>query len=123
LPYTAASNGNPRAMTVRRSDIGRRAILAVGGEVDLATAPDLHSALDAALDSGATELWLDLSATTFMDSSGLHVIFQSQARAEALRRRLAIICPPGPVRRLFEVTGFAERLPLYVDLATAGGPR
>ena len=52
-----------------------------------------------------------------MDSSGLHVIFDSQVRAATLERRLAIVCPPGPVLRLFEVTGFAERLPLFDDLA------
>jgi anti-sigma B factor antagonist len=119
LTSTAAHNGNSRIMTVHRTDVGRRTVLAVGGEVDLATSPDLHSAIDAALDSGASELWLDLGATTFMDSSGLHVLFQSQTRAQTLRRSLAIICPPGPVRRLFELTGYAERFPLYDDLATA----
>ena len=119
MTYTPSRNGNLRAMSVRRTDVGRRAVLAIGGEVDLATAPELHSAIDAALDSGASELWLDLGATTFMDSSGLHVVSQGQARAQALRRQLVIICPPGPVRRLFELTGFAERFALYEDLATA----
>jgi anti-sigma B factor antagonist len=109
------------AITVERRSIGDREVLAVGGEVDLATAPDLRSAIDAVLDSGARELCLDLGATTFMDSSGLHVLFDTQARVEALQRRLAIICPTGAVRRLFEVTGFADRLPLVDDLATAHG--
>jgi anti-anti-sigma factor len=113
----AASNGNLRTMIVRRRDSGDRAVLAVAGEVDLATAPALRSAIDEALDSGAGELWLDLCATTFMDSSGLHALFDGQARARELRRGLAIICPPGPVRRLFEVTGYAERIPLYDELA------
>ena len=50
-----------------------------------------------------------------MDSSGLHVLFDSQVRASALERRLRIICPPGPVRRLFEVSGFADRLSLAYE--------
>jgi anti-sigma B factor antagonist len=106
-------------MTVRRHDADGRAVLAIGGEVDLATAPDLRAAIDDALDSGAAELCLDLCGTSFMDSSGLHVLFDGQARAYALQRRLAIVCPPGPVRRLFEVSGFGGRLPLYDTLGLA----
>jgi anti-sigma B factor antagonist len=90
-----------------------RAVVTVSGEVDLATAPRLRAALDEALDAGAQEVWLDLRATTFMDSSGLHVLFAGQARAEALGRRLGIVCPPGPVRRLFDITGYSERLALH----------
>ncbi|HEX5780441.1 MAG TPA: STAS domain-containing protein [Solirubrobacteraceae bacterium] len=99
-------------MSIRRQDADGRVVLAIGGEVDLATSPELRLAIDAALDSGAAELCLDLCATSFMDSSGLHVLFDSQVRASALKRRLRIICPPGPVRRLFELSGFADRLSL-----------
>jgi anti-sigma B factor antagonist len=118
-PVSGAALSATNAITVERRRIGDRAILSVGGEVDLATAPHLRSAIDAVLDSGARELCVDLGATTFMDSSGLNVLFDSQVRAEALQRRLAIVCPTGSVRRLFEVTGFADRLPLFDDLATA----
>ena len=99
-------------MTVRRLDVDGRAVLAVGGEVDIATAPELRSAIDSVLDSGAVEVCLDLGGTSFMDSSGLHALFDGQVRASAVGSRLTIICPPGPIRRLFEVTGFADRLSL-----------
>jgi len=113
----ATSNGNSSAMSARRRDGDGHVVLAISGEVDLATAPALRSAVDEALDAG--DLVLDLCSTAFMDSSGLHVLFDGQARAAKLERRLAIICPPGPVRRLFDVTGFSERLPLVDDLAMA----
>jgi anti-anti-sigma factor len=102
-------------MTIHRRLVGHRTILAVTGEVDLATTPELGSAVDEALASGARELWLDLSATTFMDSSGLHVLLDTQRRMDRLRRRLAIVCPEGPVRRLFELAGVLEALPLSDD--------
>jgi len=107
------------AMTVHRRLVGHRAVLAVTGEADLATAPELGSAVDTALASGAQELWLDLSATTFMDSSGLHVLLDADRRMRGLRRRLAIVCPGGAVRRLFEIAGVADALPLYEDRAAA----
>ena len=109
---TAVLNGNSRAATLRRQDVDGRAVLAIGGECDIATAPELRSAIDAALDTGAAELCLDLCATSFMDSSGLHALFDGQVRANEVGCRLTIICPPGPVRRLFDVSGFAERLTL-----------
>jgi anti-sigma B factor antagonist len=107
------------AMTVRRRLVGHRTVLAVTGEVDLATAPELGFAVDTALASGAQELWLDLSATAFMDSSGLHVLLDAHRRMRGLRRRLAIVCPGGAVRRLFEIAGVAAALPLYEDRAAA----
>ena len=107
------------AMTVHRQLVGHRTVLAVTGEVDIATAPELGSAVGAALASAAQELWLDVSATTFMDSSGLHVLLDTNRRMRGLRRRLAIVCPAGPVRRLFEIAGVADALPLYDDRAGA----
>src|SRR3954467_12346158 len=75
--------------------VGRRTVVRVAGEVDLATVPALTSAADAALEAGALELWIDLTPTSFMDSSGLHALLDADARASALNRRLAVICPAG----------------------------
>lgn len=108
-----ASNSN---FAVDRRKNGRRTVLAVFGEVDLATVPALRSAVEAAFDSGAAELWLDLSATTFMDSSGLHAVFDANTRAQESGTRLEIVCPPGPVRRVFDIVGYSERLPLWDEL-------
>ena len=99
--------------------VGRRAVMSVSGEIDLATAPVVADAVDDALDGGASELWLDFSSTTFMDSTGLHLLIDTQARMTALTRRLAVICPEGPVRRLLELGGLDKQLPLYRDRATA----
>jgi anti-sigma B factor antagonist len=98
-------------------DDGRRIILAVRGEIDLATTPDLRTALEAAVDGGGRELWLDLCATTFMDSTGLHALFDADALAQKSGGRLEIVCPPGPVRRLFEIVGYDGRLSLHDELA------
>jgi anti-sigma B factor antagonist len=110
----AASN---RTLNLTHRRDGDASVLTVAGEVDIATAPQLRSAIDEILDDGAGALWIDLCRTTFMDSSGLQVLFASHARTEKSGRRLAIVCPPGPVRRLLEITGSAQRLPLFDDLA------
>jgi anti-sigma B factor antagonist len=75
--------------------------------------------VEAALAGGAAELWIDLTQTQFMDSSGLHLLLETRARVRDLNRRLAIVCPPGCVRRLFDIAGVTEHLPVYDDRAAA----
>ena len=96
-------------MTVERHQVGDRTVLAVSGEVDIASSPALRSALETTF-AGGTYLWLDLCATTFMDSSGLNALAQAQRLAEGLHRQLTIICPPGNVRRVLDLTGFSKSL-------------
>jgi anti-sigma B factor antagonist len=104
---------------VTQQVIGRRMVLAVGGEIDLDSVAALSAAIEAALAGGAAELWIDLTRTRFMDSSGLHVLLDTCSRVRDLNRRLAVICPPGTVRRLFDIAGVTEHLPLYDDRAAA----
>ncbi len=99
--------------------VGRRTIVSVHGEVDMASVPVLADAVGRALDDGALELWIDLSGTGFMDSSGLHQLLAARRRAHELNRRFAVICPDGQIRRLFEIAGIGEHLPVYRDRAAA----
>jgi anti-sigma B factor antagonist len=99
--------------------VGRRTVLSVAGEIDLHSVGLLADAVDDAVADGALELWLDLSETEFMDSRGLHLLVETQMRLSDLSRRLVVICPRGPVRRLLELAGVAEGLVLYDDRAAA----
>jgi anti-sigma B factor antagonist len=104
---------------VTQQVIGRRTVLAVRGEIDLDSVGALSAAVEAALAGGAAELWIDLTHTRFMDSSGLHVLLDTRSLVRDLNRKLAVICPPGTVRRLFDIAGVTELLPLYDDRAAA----
>ena len=100
---------------VTRHDVGRRTVLRVDGEVDIATSPELATAIDRAFSGGASELWIDLSYTAFLDSSGIHALFQGEHRARELNRTLVVICPSGPVRRVLELTGMLDHFAVYED--------
>ena len=94
-------------------------MLNVRGEVDLATVATLRAAIDGAVDAGARDLWIDLSETDFMDSTGLHALIEVRRRMHELRRRLAIICPEGKIRRLFAIAGVESGLTIYPDRESA----
>ena len=108
----APADANGTLLKISEVDVGRRAVLSVRGEVDMSNAAELRLAIESAA-ARAFEIWLDLSATTFMDSSALHVL--SEARLTDANLRLALICPEGPVLRLLTLTGFDRIFEIYAD--------
>lgn len=82
------------------------------GELDAATVPHLVDALSAL--NGAGETTLDLTALTFIDSSGLHAIVD-YARSRQPGGTVRLTAPPN-VLRLFEITSSLEEVPnLRID--------
>ena len=79
--------------------------LHVGGEIDMATAPQLRDALADLVDSGARSITLDLGAVGFVDSSGLGVLVGALRRQDQSGGRLRIESPQDSVRKVFEITG------------------
>ena len=98
--------------TIVEQHVGRRAVLAVAGEVDMDTAPELQAAIEAA-GIRAFEIWVDLTETTFMDSSGLHALNAARAQLVLANRRLALVCPDGPVLRVLALTGLDEMFEIH----------
>ena len=89
--------------------------VAIRGEVDLHAVPSLEPALDAAIRDTAGAFVLDLRNLEFLDSSGLRLMLRARALLAREDRALAIVCPPGPVQRLFELAGIADLLFLYAS--------
>ena len=87
--------------------------LAVRGEVDMETAPALETALEETIRESAGAIVLDLSGVEFLDSSGLQVLLRARALLGREDRALVLVCPFGPVRRVFELSGVSEMFALY----------
>jgi anti-sigma B factor antagonist len=89
-------------LEARRS--GDRDLLAVAGDVDIATCDALRSALDQLLEEPAGQLVIDLTDLSFLDSTGLGVLVRAHKQASAAGIDFAIVCPPGQVHDLFAIT-------------------
>ena len=87
--------------------------LVVRGEVDAATAPTLDGRLEAAIRESVGSFVLDLSGVDFLDSTGLRVLLRARGLLGREDRALAVICPFGPVRRVFELSGLSTVFALY----------
>ena len=85
----------------------------VRGEVDIATVPDLTLALDAAIRDSEGAFVVDLCDVDFLDSTGVSVLVRARAVLARDDRALVVICPAGPVRRVFEMAGITDLLALF----------
>lgn len=95
-------------------------IVRLSGELDHHTAPELRTALDRAIDGdGVRDIVLNLSALSFMDSSGIGVLLGRHKKVQSVGGRL-VVCGLGPtVRRIFELAGLLKILTVAASEAEA----
>ena len=90
-------------------------VLAVEGELDLATSPLLDEELERAEARDVTQIVVDLGGVGFLDSTALGVLAKHAAVSDRDGQRLRIAnCPPEAMR-VFTVTGMLEHLPFLTD--------
>jgi len=98
-------NATEGTFEVISSDLGKGvARLRVAGEADLWTAPELKAALAAAIDRGSRSVVVDLSETTFLDSTALGVLMGGVRRLKPKRGEIVIVCRDANIRKIFEIT-------------------
>ncbi len=79
--------------------------LAVAGELDLATAPQFRTEVSALLGTGCRAIVVDLSETTFLDSSGLGALVWAAHRLRAAGGSLTAVEPHPQIVATLRVTG------------------
>src|SRR3954470_7475740 len=80
-------------------------IVAVAGEIDLFTAPEFKQRVSAPIDEGRTHVVVDLTETTFIDSSSLGVLIGAHRRLRRLDGTLVIVCSNEAIVKTFKITG------------------
>jgi anti-anti-sigma factor len=103
---------------VRRELDSRTSVISVEGELDLSTAPRLKWMLIDSLQAGQNELVVDLSQTSFMDSTALGVLVAVNRSLDS-GTALAIVCPNATVLRIFELSGMDGVFAIFARLEDA----
>ena len=85
-----------------------RHVVAVTGEIDLFTAPELKSTLADALEAGHTRIVVDLTETTFLDSTALGVLIGAVKRLRSRDGVLTIVNTDANIAKTFEITGLDQ---------------
>jgi len=80
-------------------------VIAVAGEIDLFTAPEFKQRVGAPIDDGIRTIVVDLSKTTFVDSSSLGVLIDAHKRLKIRKGELVVVVDDKTIRNTFKVTG------------------
>ena len=97
---------------VARSEFSLDAfVIALYGDLDIASAPELETLLTTAEATSASEIVVDLSGLKFIDSTGIRLLALADARSRQDGNRLSLLRGPAAVQRAFTLCGLDAHLP------------
>jgi anti-anti-sigma factor len=95
-------------------------VVRLGGEVDLSNAAEVREELTAVVPNSALGLVLDLTATEYLDSSGVHLVFELSERLRLRQQQLRVVVPSdAPIRRVLRIVELDDSVPVTADVDEA----
>jgi anti-sigma B factor antagonist len=93
-------------LTTREAD--GKTIVAVGGEIDVYTAPKLRDKITELVSAGSYDLVIDMQEVEFLDSTGLGVLVGGLKKVRAHDGSLQLVCNQDRLLKIFRITGLAK---------------
>lgn len=101
----------------RRDDV---LVAALRGEVDMSNAADVGEELTRAVPNDVAEMVVDLSATRYLDSAAIEMLFELARKLGRRRQRLAVVVPAdSPLKRVLTLTDVASVAAVHESLESA----
>lgn len=110
------STADPITTSVAHRD--GAAVVSIGGEIDLSTAPAFEDAITEALEENPTVLAIELSDVTFMASVGLRILAATNEKV-GTSIRIAVVADNAAASRPIQLTGLDSVVTLYPTLHEA----
>ena len=99
--------------TVVADDVAGARVIRVSGEVDLSNAHALLEGISAQIPHDGGLVVLDLDEVTYLDSTGISMVFRLAERMRTRRMELRLaVSPQSPVRAVLELTNVHGVIPL-----------
>ena len=95
------------------------ALVALAGELDLATRPPFDAAVDGVLADGLRSVLIDLDALDFCDSTGLGALLRASRVVTAAGGSCVVAAARGPVHKLLTLTNLGAALQLDPEVQPA----
>jgi anti-sigma B factor antagonist len=106
-------------LTLESREEGDRTVVAVGGEIDVYTAPKLREQLVDLVNDGRYHLVVDMEAVEFLDSTGLGVLVGGLKRVRAHDGSLRLVCTQERILKIFRITGLTKVFPIHESVSEA----
>ena len=110
MTATSLDPGDTDLVRIEVAGDSATARLTATGEVDSSSAPALRARVDEVLDKGVTDLTVDLTGVTFLDSAGLCVLAAAHRRCVRSDVRLRVLAASRAVIRPMQITGLYDLL-------------
>ena len=91
-------------------------VISLSGEVDLYTAPEFKQQLLEVIEQGGRDVIVDLSNTTFIDSTTLGVLVGGVKRLRTNEGQLSLVCSDRNITKIFEITGLDRVFAIHPTL-------
>jgi len=95
-------------LTLSTREVDGTTIVAVGGEIDVYTAPKLRDKITELVAGGVFTIVIDMESVEFLDSTGLGVLVGGLKKVRANDGSLELICTQDRLLKIFRITGLAK---------------
>lgn len=106
-------------LTLAAQEVEGTTVVAVGGEIDVYTAPKLRDKITELVGNGSYDLVIDLEGVEFLDSTGLGVLVGGLKKVRAHDGSLRLVCPQDRLLKIFRITGLAKVFDIHASSAEA----
>ena len=106
-------------LSLQTREVDSRVIVAVGGEIDVYTAPKLRDMILELVSQGHHNLVVDLEGVDFLDSTGLGVLVGGLKKVRAQEGSMELICSHDRLLKIFRITGLAKVFTIHESEASA----
>lgn len=107
------------AAIVSERNVGPVTLLELGGRLVGEATGELHKKLQALIDAGRTELLLDCSQVTAIDSQALGMLVREWVSAERHGGKLKLLRPSSQMREALKITRLASLIESFDDVSAA----
>jgi len=102
-------------MEIKTSELKRVTLIQISGRVDSTNANELGEALNAVIDSGRTQIVLDLSEVDYMNSAGLRELVRIYEQVSRTGGMVHIANPSPQIQKLLELVGLDSVFQIHFD--------
>lgn len=98
--------------------IGAVEVAAIEGEVDASNVGEVGTRVRDLVTNRSVALVVDLTATTYLDSAGINLLFALDAELRERQQRLGLVIAP-PIARMASISGLTAAVPTHATRAAA----
>jgi anti-anti-sigma factor len=106
-------------LKVEVGEVGGAPLVVLDGEIDLANVDDVMSTIESSVPNHALGLVLDLTALTYLDSTGLRLLFRLSRQLHERDQQLTLVVPvAAAIATVLRLGGVFDAMPVVPDVQT-----